>query len=138
MNKLIIVVLSIILTSCTVIKSIRTASFIDFTKYEGFYLSQSPTADFKYTPLGLVTSYVKSGSERRTGNEKRQYDSGFEIGGGGNYIYVPVKAQDAVDMLYKKAKEMGATGILNIQVTYLPDASIYFGYSASGMAIKKE
>ena len=142
MKNFLIVICAFLLTSCTVaFPLIKMASFIDFTQYKDFYISQSPTADFKYIPLGIVSSFVKSGDEKSP-KKKEQYSEEYMQYVGGTTDYKEVTTKDAIDMLYKKAKELGATGILNVKIDYIPSSVAnlpqYFGYSASGMAIKKE
>lgn len=141
MKNLLIVLSAFVLTSCTVaFPVVRSSSFVDFTKYDGFYLSQAPTTDFKFVPLGIVSSFVKSGDEKGVKN-KTEYSDGYAASTN-NLDYVAMTAKDAIDVMYKKAKDMGATGILNVQINYIPSTISnmpqYFGYSVSGMAIKME
>jgi len=151
MKILFAVALICLLSSCAVMlpSAVRTSSFVDFTKYESFYLSQSPTVDFKYKPLGVITSFVVSGNEPISKKDKSTKSKSVEtnedamvIGGSQNTNYVAMSAQDAINLLYEKAKSKGANGIIGIKIDFMPDrapnSSLYFGYSASGMAIKME
>ena len=145
MKYSIVTLLMLLLSGCTTVQivPIRTASFIDFTKYKGFYLSQASTADFKYSNLGIVTSYCKSGAEKTKDIKHAPVipNDSFEDFYG-KYSYVAATSEDAIFLLYEKAKEIGADGILNLKIEYLPDTNsttnLYYSYSASGMAIKRE
>lgn len=120
-------------TSCkTYLPVSKSAYSFDFTQFKDFYISTAATADFKYEPIGLVTSVVKSGYEGKFDGYSHS---------GKSYKYVKYYGGDAAIELYNKAKEIGATGILNLKIEYLNDISglgIYSGWSASGMAIKKQ
>lgn len=139
MKNLIYVLFVIVLTSCTVaFPVVRTSSFVDFSKND-LYLSQATTADFKYTPLGIVSAFVKSGDEK-TPKGKEKYSDEYSSYYGGDLQYTEMTAKDAIDLLCKAAKAKGATGILNLKLEYFAGDALgkYFGYTASGMAIKKD
>lgn len=133
MKNLIYFFLIILLASCkTYLPASKITYSFDFTQFKDFYISNAPTADFKYEPIGLVSSVVRSG-----------YNGNFDgySHSAKSYKFVKYYGGDAVVELYNKAKEIGATGILNLKIEYLNDTSglgIYSGWSASGMAIKKQ
>ena len=138
MKNLLVILSLFLLCSCISmqIAPVRTSSFVDFTKYSNFYLSQATTADFKYSPLGVVTSFCRSGNEK-TRQDKITRDDVYSPAG--NFTYIAATAQEAVSLLCEKAQAIGANGILNLKIDYFPDtypnSFLYFGYSASGMAI---
>ena len=132
--------------SCTTINAYQNASFVDFSRYDKFYMSQSPTADFKFIPLGIVSSITLAGDskfvkepakDQNTGDIKKSSWYNLPEEATTNKTPIP-SSQDAIDLLFKKALEKGADGILNLKIEYVSSTTVSgSGYSASGMAIKR-
>ncbi|MDH6304658.1 uncharacterized protein YbjQ (UPF0145 family) [Parabacteroides sp. PF5-5] len=130
MKKIVILfVLTAMLSSCVTHQKYREYSaFIDYSQYmkEGFFLTESNSVNFDYIPVGNVSSLIVGGKS------------------GKKTIYV--SHDDALWLLYSKAKEMKANGIINLKFTYISGNSYSDGYtshvgyssiSVSGMAIRR-
>lgn len=147
-----IVFLVLLLASCSTKKSyVRVASAIDFSEYtrSGFFITESNSVSFSYEPVSSVAAFVEEGHEvlglrthvpitdddvyRSSAKTKTVYGK-----------YIGAYAQDALDELYIKAKEMGADGIINLKMTYTPyrikgsEVLSWESYYVSGMAIKRK
>jgi len=138
MKRIFSVFATILFVSCVTIPEVqRNASFVDFTKYPDFYMSQAPTVDFKFMPLGTITAFVRCGREQGK-KTRNKYSTGSYLDG--TIKIVRMQPEDAIDELYRKSKEIGANGVLNIKLEFLPSNSemgINNGWIISGMAIKR-
>lgn len=151
MRKLLIIVSLFLFSSCTIIEimAIKETSFIDFTEFQDFYLSQSNSASFPFSPLGIVTAICVSGKEvvsnqkeiKKKVTDDAYYSKNTTDSRNSKLIYVKATSQDALRLIYGRAKELGANGIINIKIDYLPadiNTGLHNGYMITGMAIKKE
>lgn len=172
MKRLLFVVITVYgMTSCTTVANlnsprsplITSASYVDYEPYvdRGFFISESNSVSFEYTPISSLMALSVSGYETiraepikkdnisDDGKKKFKDDvysldrplEGVKLSGN----FVQVSPQDVLDELYRKAVEMGANGIINLKVVSSNDFGYnlkgelipLIGYSASGMAIKK-
>lgn len=141
-----------LLSSCGVkIPYKQYSTFVDYTQYtnQGFFISESNSISFDYEPIGSVRSFVESGYEVLKNNNSNKettnthtysYDELSKMKFG-KYVYASPDA--AISELVSKAKEIGANGIINLDVGYIPATTDKNGnvisassYIVSGMAIK--
>jgi len=144
MKKLIPILLTTILTSCSKYTIISESYSIDYSKYykEGFFVSESNTLSKEYEPVASVIYVCRAGYEvsspavyTTTKNGQSYITRAAKYG-----KYKVVTAQEAIDAFVAKAKELGANGVINFQLTVLPPSTEKsdFGFSVTGMAIKIE
>lgn len=159
MRKIYLIFICCVLTyGCYPVRPLLVSAVaVDYKKYssDNFFVTESNTAQKEYSPLGSITALAMSGT---IGNYKTKFvddvyggkdDSSIDysdihgleqIESTSSNKYIRVTAQTAVDLLYKKAKDIGANGIINLKITYIPSYSlssgnISDGYSATGMAV---
>jgi hypothetical protein len=144
-HQLIITSLMIVLLGSCAIQlpiPLKTSTYLDFTKYPDFYITQSQSLDFKYKPIGLITSTVISGYKRKQTEAENMVVNDqkyFAVNSTMDHDFIGMTAKDAVDLIYEKAKAMGANGIIGIKIDYIPSGTPGFstyGFTASGMAIE--
>lgn len=152
MKKILFILPLLLLTSClttsVVQKPYQVKSVaIDYSKYtqNGFFITESPSVSFDYTPIGSVTVEISSGyevlEETKDANGRPQIKYGE--------LKTP-SIYDALDELQKKCREMGANGVLNLKVSIgtITVQSIAGAYgttnnteavkvTVSGMAVKR-
>ncbi len=109
--------LILIFSSCVTQKATYriTSQVIDYSHYylQGFFITESPSVSFNYTPIGSIGVVASSGYEiiemvnKTTGSVVREYGAIKNV-----TIY------DALDELQKKCKEIGANGVVNLRIEY--------------------
>ena len=133
MKKLLIIVILFLFTSCgIIIPAVKVTDFADFREFKDFYFTESNSVSFQFTPLGIVSAVRVSGDEEITTQNKNSEPK---------YGYIRATSQDALRLIYDKAKIIGANGIINIKLEYLKANDSYGsnnGYFVTGMAIKKD
>ena len=123
---------------------LSTSASIDYSKYSNkdFFITESNSVSFNYTPIASVINTQSSGYEHLVKNGEVQYKNSYN----GvktprttkKFVYATI--EDTLDDLYNNAIKMGANGIINLKIVseYANSKTpILIGYSASGMAIKK-
>jgi len=149
MKKLTLLFLAAIsFSSCMSIRpATSTSSYsIDYSKFidKGFFITESNSVSFNYTPLSSVYSSQTSGYELLRVNgvvqNKTLYSGVSSPKTTNNYINA---SPDAVlSALYEDAVKQGANGIINLNITSTSAASApgmlpIVTIVATGMAIKK-
>lgn len=130
------------MTSCQIRRSMfyASSSHVDYRPYseKGFFITEANSVSFEYTPISSVlaiTRSVYSTNELIAKSiDKKDRDNSF----------VEASAQDALEELYKKAKDLGANGIVNLKITSFTETGTsdvghninLVGYSASVMAVR--
>lgn len=149
MRKISILLFAVVLlTSCAVKYPFLTYSnVVDFTPYTdaGFFLTESNSVSFSYSPVGSLSTTIKSGYEVLNVNKKLANDAVYNDYTRLKYgKYIPANVDDAITLLIESAKELGANGIINLNIIYTPDVINGYGhvvspssYIISGMAIKR-
>lgn len=134
MKKIILSVVSVLLlSSCaTLINGPYYSEFsqsIDYSKYseKGFFLTESNSVSFDYTPVATVYCVIENGYVRIVDGKEYQLQ-------GEMYITKDMEfkrgyADTTLDKLYQEAHKLGADGIINLQ---------FSNNRASGMAIKRK
>ncbi|TZF84057.1 heavy metal-binding domain-containing protein [Pedobacter sp. BS3] len=138
-------ILLLLLSSCTVKQMASSIITVDYRPYSqsGFFITESNSVNFEYTPLSNVQSYISTGYEKEKGDEipKKEIDNVYGNRYEGKIKVISATAQKAVDLLVDNAKSQGANAIINLKITPIYSTSSGFsfiqGYSASGMAIKR-
>lgn len=141
-----------LLSSCAVKYPYRQYSaVVDFTEYtnQGFFITESNSVSFDYDPIGSVSSVVKSGYEvlgqemSAKGNMKDDVYYHENTGKLKFGKYISANIEDALSELVNASKELGANGIINLEVNYISATYDKYGdvaspssYIVSGMAIK--
>ena len=135
-KTLILFFLFILLSSCSVVKYNTKTTFIDFSEYieKGFYISVGNDEPYEADNLGYIEVNITSGADK---NIKHTGSSSGLIGDKSG-AYHEATVNDAIELLYQKAIEVGADGILNLKFYYTNwvDGKIMQTF-ASGIAIKK-
>lgn len=137
------------LSSCAVVRKPTSLSItvINYSKYsdDGFFITESNSVSFDYKAIGSLISSYQSGFEVKknesvgTPKKTKWYDDPVEVPKTTN-VFIGATPEKAVDELVRKAKEIGANGVINLKVdlvTSSPVGSPYYSYQATGMAIKK-
>lgn len=138
------------MTSCSVLPKypyVQNAVVLDYSEYtnKGFFMTEANSVSFGYKALGSVSAKVQSGYEvigetiRKAvkddiyGNseDKRKVKYGK---------YKRAYSDDALKVLYEKAKEIGANGLINIKISYVTNSYSTISDDViivTGMAIRK-
>jgi hypothetical protein len=137
MKKIVLLLLVIILcTSCQnfdLSKSVNVYVY-DFTKYADKGFLFTPEAYNKdYSSMGMI--YVQIYPEVKSKYETSGFDQKTE-----EYIVGRVKASEAIEELYRSAKDMGADAVIRFLITPITKKNgpmTIEGIEASGFAIKR-
>jgi len=145
MKKVLIFLLPVFLFSCEPYKFIYNSNLavVDYGPYtsKGFFITESPSVSFEYTPIGSVSVVLQSGYEIKSQSKNKT-----NYGDWRNALY-----KDAIELLYKKCLEGGANGVVGLKYNYIPEVRKDDAYTkiesngiispskiiVSGMAIKK-
>lgn len=126
MKKLLLFLCAVLLfSSCAT--TYTTVGLVDFKEYneEGFFISAVSLPDaVKYTPIGFVTiRYRQSDRDKNSGTISKPvyYDN----------------CKEAVDILVKSAKEMGANAVIDFKLGRFTVDSVDT-YTCSGYAVSIE
>ena len=115
---------------------------VDYRPYseKGFFITESNSVNFDYTPVSTIViksvpGYLPEG--RKPKIDPRSNNDMYSVPGQEDIKpnddgHISVTVKSVLDMLYQKAVEAGANGIINLEVR-VSDG----GYIASGMAIKR-
>lgn len=154
MKKLLLFLLIVFsLNSCITVKSpykadVSMISYGDYIK-KGFFITESNSVNFDYTPIGSVHVDVTSGyvqSEKDIEKAQRKSDFTDEYFAGDDKdpyynhgsLYVESTYKDVLNLMYEKIIKEGGNGILNLKYRYSYDSVFGVGtIHLSGMAIKK-
>ena len=116
--------------------------YLDYSRYasQGFFITESPTVPFDYSPIGSVLLEETSGKKEITAVHKPGYDA---IYGEDNSVttkskYEYASSESALDAIQKFAKDNGADGIINLKIS--SEVENHRGYTViiSGMLIKRK
>ena len=142
--------------------SIKEASIVDYKKYwdQGFFITESPSVNFEYIPIGAVTVTLQDGYEtianagtapKKTGWASRSRSAEKQSSTKYADKSTLFTLYDAIDMAVAKAKENGADGLINLsyeinsiatskQTTYGGTYDLGSGhrYVIKGMAVKRK
>ena len=105
------------MASCATYKYPYTKTFtaIDYSEYsgKGFFITESSSVGFDYTPIGSVFVEISPGYEvldvkkDSYGNDKYVYGDELKI----------ATINDALDELYEKCIRMGANGVIGLKIS---------------------
>ena len=144
MKRLTLLLLTAIsFSSCMSIRpATSTSSYsIDYSKFadKGFFITESNSVSFNYTPLSSVYSSQTSGYELLLVNGVVQKTSSYN----GPAVpkttktYIDASPEAVLSALYENAIKQGANGIINLNITSITSVSGRPTITATGMAIKK-
>lgn len=145
---LLMAIVTLFLSSCITKFPYQKESYVinySHLSENGFFITESNSVSFNYTPLGSVTSIVTDGYEVLS-HEKKTYpqnaypDIVKDVYKYGKYKIADIN--DALDILYSETKKLGGNGIINLKITYNTTSKTKDGlsinnYVVTGMAIKK-
>lgn len=130
---------------------VQEASIMDYSQYEkkGFFITEANSVSFEYEAVGSVSAKVESGFEVIGGKKikaigddiyQKQMATKTKVSYG---EFVAATPNQALDLLYKKAVENNANGIINLKISPITQytqayGNIVTGYFATGMAIKRK
>jgi hypothetical protein len=139
-------------TSCGFLQPYTESSYIaDYYKYtaQGFFITESNSVNFEYEPVGSISvvagsGFVKATIPKETPTPKEALTVKKKPKSN-KLIYRDAVPEDAIRMLYERAKAVEADGIINVKVQsriiinankYIyPER--YIVIEASAMAIKR-
>lgn len=126
MRKLFYLISILLLMSCSGNKHIytETAQIIDYEKYnnKGFFITESNSVSFDYTPIGSIVVRIYSGHEVVGTEYVKKFKST------GTYTEIPKMRvgdwrngdlEDAFIKLHKEAISRGANGVINLKYELL-------------------
>lgn len=146
MKKLFLIISVVaILSSCSSKVLYQSSTgFVNYSAYarNGFFLTESNSVSFDYTPIGSVTATVLSGYLK---TKSVTWDKGDGIypstPSTSKYKWQYASVDDAVAALVNIAIEQGANGIINLKIErydgYDENNARREGLLISGMAIRK-
>ena len=149
MKKLLLFIIpALMLTGCfPKYEAIRRASILDYTEFtsKGFFVTESNSVSFDYDAIGSVIGENYGGYEvlykkDQMGDDTYSRLTEIKVKYG---KYLPAKADVALREMILKAMEKGANGVINVRIngssrfTASADTT-YYGYIATGMAIRKK
>ncbi len=120
------------------------SSGIDYKEYSdlGFYVTESNSVNFNYTPISSIVASVKSGylGDEKPSNSKVKVSKSDR-----GSLFITATASIVLEELYQEAIKLGANGIINLKIEAKTESGINdYGvttdfpvYVATGMAIKK-
>lgn len=121
---------SLALSSCSIIPKTpyqESAVVLDYSEYtnKGFFMTEANSVSFDYKALGSVSAKVQSGYEivQETVRKAIKDDVYGESHDSRKIKYGKYKqaySDNAIKVLCDKAMEIGANGLINIKVTYIP------------------
>lgn len=149
MKKLLLFIIpALMLTGCfPKYEAIRRASILDYTEFtsKGFFVTESNSVSFDYEAIGSVIGENYDGYEvlykkDQMGDDTYSRLTEIKVKYG---KYLPAKADVALRELCLKAMEAGGNGVINVSIrpSYrdIPSTNTtYYGYIATGMAIRKK
>ena len=119
----------LLLSGCSALKMpyMSRATVLDYSEYtnKGFFLSEANSVNFEYKALGSITAvtdggYVVVSTKERKDMKDDVYTSSKPSA---KIKYGPYKSAspaDALSTLCDKAMEIGANGVINININYIP------------------
>lgn len=154
MKKTVLFLLALLplMFSCSVKTPYRQGySIIDYSIYtnKGFFITESNSVSFGYEAMGSVYAVVESGYEVIGSKQVREigddiYSSKPKLKTKLKYgDYIEATPEQALDLIYKKALDIDANGIINLNIKQLTQyiegyGYIIRGYIVEGMAIKRK
>lgn len=135
-------------TSCfPKFEAIRRASILDYTEFtsKGFFVTESNSVSFDYEAIGSVIGENYGGYEVSSKKNKMSEDTYSRL----TEItvkygkHIPARADVALREMILKAMEKGANGVINVRINGSSRFTVgadttYYGYIATGMAIRKK
>ena len=152
MKKIVFILSVILLMGCSTIGKfpyVQESSIIDYSQYEkkGFFITEANSVSFEYEAVGSVSAKVESGFEimgsnkvRAVGDDiyQKQMETKTKVAYG---EFVSATPTQALELLYQRAVESRANGIINLKISPITQytqayGNVITGYFATGMAIK--
>ncbi|HWK58145.1 MAG TPA: hypothetical protein VNQ80_12435 [Parapedobacter sp.] len=150
---LVLIIVGAAISSCSVVgPGMYSATAIDYKRFndQGFFITESNSVNFEYTPISSVSALFTNGwiekevvDENKPKKLKRHKDDVYNTEGPKmKQVYVRGTPDGVTDLLVEEAMKMGGDGIINFKYSaevYIDkdgNAKVY-GWSASGMAIKR-
>ncbi len=135
MRKLFLFLL-VVLFNCSCVTwnyevNVSTIDYAKLSNSKGFFISESNSVSFEYTPIGSISIECVSGND---GVESELNWSTTK--------YKHASIEDGFKKLIQVSIEKGANGVINVQTKYLPAFNTKYAYYpdriiVSGMMIKK-
>ena len=156
MKKLFVIALTLMLTACVSSRYpfIQTSGYFDYSYLfeKGFFVTESNSVSFNYTPVGSVYASESSGYLKKEKAPKRMtskainkkqdqlYPENDPFPKYGDYREATVKS--VLDEIYKQAIALGANGVINLKISFSDPVVTKTeikgsGITITGMAIKK-
>lgn len=143
-----VALLMMIVSSCVTIpkhayeQSVTYIDYTSITSQTGIFLTEATSISQPYDGLGSVSAFVQDGYEVMNIKQVNDttYDSiyGYSVTRKKDKIkygeYKLASPIEAVRLAANKAKDMGANGIINIQIRTIPGERT--SYTVTGMAVK--
>lgn len=156
--------LASIITGCTVqiphIPSIKYTESVDYSRFPGFFITESNSVSFEYQPVASVTTTHIQGVEGKTlsiwtlqevneAEERKNTKFKDDVYGSNNNKVSKastekveiVTLEGTLEDIVNESKKLNANGIINLRIKPITDYDestiITKGYEISGMAIKR-
>lgn len=155
MKKVLLSVLAVwLLASCVTVKLPAPSSSSDLLNYslltsQGIYVTESNSVSFDYQAIGSISvtergGWIKKEKVKKTVKKPRNsntddfYVNSEENQSSGKMMYVAPNIEIAMEQMATKLKEVGANGIINLNIHISNVAEGFPEYIViSGMAIQK-
>jgi uncharacterized protein YbjQ (UPF0145 family) len=136
-----------IMLSCSYLRppAILLSNSLDYSEYQkdGFFITESNSVNFDYKPIGSVSGINVAGYKMRGITLKVYSDDVFRTENKASIQttseFVPATQKAVLAEMVKKAKEIGANSIINLNIKYFSHSdgkTSTSGYEGTGMAIK--
>ncbi|MCL1933522.1 MAG: hypothetical protein FWF53_06915 [Candidatus Azobacteroides sp.] len=116
MKKILIIAFTMFFISCSSGRFIYDSysGVIDYSNYstKGFFITESPSVSFEYTPIGSVIVEITSGYEIASSSKDKVI-----------LQWKYATYEDALQSLYKKAGDIKANGVIGLKYSYIPSIS---------------
>ena len=145
---LLLTITSFVLFGCSSLRppAMLLSTSLDFAEYqkEGFFITESNSVNFDYTPIGSVSGINVAGY-KMAGTTLKVYSDDVFRTENKSFVqttseFIPATQKAVLAEMVKKAKEIGANSIINLNIKYFSHSdgkTSRAGYEGSGMAIKK-
>lgn len=125
MKKLLLLSIAVAFASCTTLQYSATTYSIDYAKYTqlGFFVTESQSVGFEYTPVASVGSKIETGYENNNAGKTNKLTY--------------ATADDALAYLVAQSQKLGANAIIGLKLTNTSTNPMLPSFEASGMAVKR-
>jgi uncharacterized protein YbjQ (UPF0145 family) len=148
LKKIVLLATSCFMFSCSYLRppAILLSNSLDYSEYQkdGFFITESNSVNFSYNPIGSVSGLNVAGYKIKATSAKVYSDDVFRTENKSSIQttseFIPATQTAVLAEMVKKAKEIGANSIINLNIKYFSHSdgkTSTSGYEGTGMAVKK-